>query len=271
MNSVNVLRIAGTGSRGVLVENLKMDHKIPKWDSGIVAHGDVVYKISTDGVSHAKELKNAMYLRTLDPLQRFFLYPIKTYEMSGDPVLLKYVDQFNKVPNKQFNTASRRMYIDVLPYGGSSPKKLKKEGMVLTPKQAKTIIRMLIDGLELLHQRGIVHGDAHEHNVVIQFNKHNDPIAKWIDFGEMRQNINMQGDVKKFIHLIKFISNMTSSDDQLDALVATISRGAAPMTAMGLKTDINNAFSTKRSRSSARSSSADSAKKVTKKLNFGFS
>ena len=271
--SLDSLRVCGTGSHAVIVENLNMSQKQPEWVAKNRPGGKRIYKISTSGASHFREVRNAAYLDQLDPEQRYFVYPIKSYNVTADPKLLQYIDDRNPVPQKCFDRNATRMFIDVVPYAGLSLKRMKKDGIKFTANQAKIIISSLINGLIALHKRGLGHGDAHEHNVIVQMQPDGKVLARWIDFSEMRMRDDLQGDVKRFINVIKFVLAMVpaeETDDQLDAMYSTINRGVPPMSALSLHSDIAQYLrltaTTKRSKAS--SSSSASKSRVRKTLKY---
>lgn len=268
--SLSSVVVIGTGSRGVLVNNLKIRNRKPVWATNPMPE-NVIYKISTGFESHDVEIENAKILYRIDSHQKYFVFPVATYSLTGDPKLLRYVDGYNKVPNKQFDVNAKNMYIDAIPYGGKSLKKLKEERATFTPQQAKRTIRFLLQGLVKLHQAGISHGDVHPHNVLIHMYQNGNLLARWIDFGEMHQTNEHQRDMKQFGRVIQMIISMVNGEDaDLNTIYSKISRGVAHMNAMGLLFDISGhlatpiAIATKRKRSTSSLSSSPKTKSKSK-------
>lgn len=264
--SVTSVRVYGTGSRGVLVENLDMSKKKVEWKAKHRPNVKVLFKVSTDSKSHEKEIENAKLLSAMDPFQKHFVYPVVSYDVGGDHTLLRYLDSKNEVSRRFFDTSAKRMFVDIIPLAGTSVAKLKASRTKLTPKQARTAISSLLQGLAALHSAGYAHGDAHEHNAVIRIQENGNVIARWIDFGEMEPRQNLQGDVKKFIAVIQTIVSMVDEDDEnLEAIYKEVGRGAAPMSATGLSFYISQFLTTPRKRDrSVSSASASNSKSGSK-------
>lgn len=276
--SLSDVIVQGTGSRGVLVSNLKVRNRKPVWavNPNAPIPNNALYKISTETYGHDVEIENAKYLSQIDVNQRYFVFPVATYTMSGDPKLLHYVDKANQVPNKQFDVRAKTMYVDVIPFAGKSLKKLKDDGFRFTPRQAKLAIKFLMQGLIKLHEAGISHGDVHPHNVLIHVYQNGNVLARWIDFGEMKRTYEHQRDTKQFIGIIKMIIGMVNSEDNdLNAIYTKVSHGIAHMNAMGLAFDISSLLSgqhtkvsttaSKRKRSTSSSASGSRSRSEVKK------
>jgi RIO-like serine/threonine protein kinase len=151
------------------------------------------------------------------------------------------LDEANKVPRKHFDVNAPRMYVAVLQDGGSSIKTLSDMHYRMSAAQARAAILNLTQGLALLHEHRLLHGDVHSHNAVIDDNGH----ARWIDFSDMQylpdqdDTIQFQRDVDKLRRVIGDIYNMVSDyDPTLDKMYSNISKGAAPLTAIDMLRDV---------------------------------
>lgn len=144
-----------------------------------------------------------------------------------------------------FDKLATTMYVDAIPYGGvslhkldemrsskstssettysyknvskktsSSSSKGDKPIWELSNRQAKSVIQNLLDGLKALHTRNWVHGDNHEHNVVIQKNDDGTVSARWIDFSLMKHETSYkEHDVKMFFNVIRLIYSLVKRPD----------------------------------------------------------
>lgn len=278
-------QVCGTGSRGVIVTKMEPHKGRIKivLNSHISRSGRMVFKVMTDGCIHYREIAQASLLTHLDPHQQYFVYPVATYTMEGNRALLESLDRHNRVPGKKFDVDAAKIYVDVMPYGGKSLYALTENADTrLTVHQATTAINNLVEGLAVLHRNDMIHGDVHEHNVVIDLAANGGISARWIDFSEVKgvdpeSMMRMQTDVKRLIRMIKMIVGLVSGSredsEQLNTMAYEIGRGSAPMTAMGLQSVINELMKpiNKRSRSSSSSKSksrSQSSGPMVKRLAF---
>lgn len=270
-------QLCGTGSRGVIVYNIELDRAGKS--ATLLINSRIyrnttrkVYKIMTDGCIHYRDVTQASYLTLVDPMQKHFVYPVATYTMPGNKPYLEHLDRQNPVPGKRFNVNAPKIYVDIMPYAGTSLYALRNKGHQFTPQQAIAVIKNLVEGIAIMHRANTIHGDIHEHNVVIDISS-SIVCARWIDFSEMKaveadDFLKMQSDVKRLIGMVKMIVGMVPGDNEnLDRMAYEIGRGSAPMSAMGLQSIITPFFKHKlQSRSRSRSSSSSSKKRVSKKL-----
>lgn len=280
------MSVCGTGSRGVIVTKME-PHKGVKivLNSHVSRSGRMVFKVMTDSCIHYREIAQASFLTHLDPHQQYFVYAVATYTMKGDRELLESLDRQNRVPGKKFDVDAAKIYVDIMPYGGRSLYALTENSDTkLTVHQAATAINNLVEGLAVLHRNDMIHGDVHEHNVVIDVAPNGAISARWIDFSEVKgvdpeNMMRMQTDVKRLIRVIKMIVGLVSgsreNSEQLDNMAYEIGRGSAPMTAMGLQSVINehmkptNAVAKRaRSSSSKSKSGSRSSGPIVKRLAF---
>lgn len=268
--------VCGTGSRGVIVDRMERHNGI-KLVINRVLNPTIkrkLFKVTTDKCIHFRDLTQASYLTVIDPQQKFFVYPVATYTMPGNKQYLEQLDLQNPVPGKRFDVNAPNIYVDVIPNAGRSLHALAEDETELTPRQAIAAIKNLVNGMAVLHGKNIIHGDIHEHNVVIDISSDDKICARWIDFSEMKtipdeDMLKMQTDVKRLIRIVKMIAGMVpGTHEALDTMSYELGKGSAPMSAVSLQSMIDS-YLKKRSRaSSSRSRSSSSRGHVSKKLAF---
>lgn len=209
----------GAGTTGVLIKGDALAHMSdaklrwitkafrPSRDTSLVS------KVMTDKKLFEDEVQKAEALEDIDPSQKYFLYPFAAFVMPADNQLLASAKAYAQVSklNVNLNPDADIMYVLVMQDGGKSVYQHNEKKQRLNETQAKDIIRDLHQGLEELHKKGYIHGDAHVHNAVIIL--HPRPRAYWIDFGKMAKSIDHDGDKKDFYEVAKtvfFMADMSS-------------------------------------------------------------
>lgn len=276
-------KVCGTGSWGVIVNKalappstgfkMIINKHIP------IAPASMVYKITTDRCVHTREFTEASFLTVLDPHQTYFVYPVATYSVKRDLTYLAKLDAMNRVPGKKFLRQTQtgedaRTYVDIMPYGGRSLYALDEDDTELTPHQAMTAIKNLVQGMVIIHTQGKMHGDNHEHNVLLDIRPDGKILARWIDFSEMKVTddaMKLQGDVKRLIRVMRMIAGMVHGrNEPLDSMIHELGKQSPHMTAMELQSYMTRYLAKHRRESSSRrsSSASSSHKHVAKKLAY---
>lgn len=213
----------GAGTTGVLIKGdalVRTDNAELYWMTKAFRpsrNTSLVSKVMTDKNLFRDEKEKAEALEKIDPSQNYFLYPFEAFVMPADNQLLASAKAYAQVPKLNLNPNADIMFVLVMQDGGLSVDQHNENGQRLDGNQVENIIRDLHQGLEELHKKGYIHGDAHVHNAVITL--HPRPRAYWIDFGKMAKSIDRDRDKKGFYEVAKtvlFMAEDMSSEEKND-------------------------------------------------------
>lgn len=225
------ISIVDSGSTGVLVEGVgKLPTPVWKTPRGQNPKSSL-YKILTDKQIFDTDRENSMILSELDPKQQYFVYPTNGFVFGGNPDLLQSI-RTDKL-GKKFDVSSRQIFIEKVPHGGIVLDKFQGS---IPAKHVFQMIKNLTHGLHELHERGFVHGDIHEKNVLVYKNSGGEHIARFIDFANMKPAQSpdtFMREIKKFFNVIIRIINFANDDKQATKMQHSMS-GVAPVSVYDL-------------------------------------
>ena len=202
-----LLQVLGKGDDGcVLSGRVKADCRafeetLPV--NGMEYVNDTITKVTVKKHVFEKEWAFAHKLHSIDPKQEHLLYPFKACE-SSIPLDARTYDACNLDPSR----ASSTLYLLQMRHGGRSLRQLAANKVKLPPAETTKIIEDVRAALRVLHRNGLVHGDVHDGNIMVDMDDSNMHVRKayLIDFGYAKDltTDRQLEDVKDFVKRIVF-------------------------------------------------------------------
>lgn len=127
----------------------------------------VVGKVFYDEDSADIEINQAKLLKSIDPEQKFFLYPVDRCTVSIDTLLKDGMECVEDIDDVHGQLPPQVQQL-LMPNGGKTLSQyLKDLREPLTRTQALRLVRPLFQGVQLLQKHGMVHQDIKTPNIVI--------------------------------------------------------------------------------------------------------
>ena len=188
--------VLGVGDDGCVVEG-KLESKCEHmWETLAMrsphqspsARYQMITKVTTKADMFRKEWNAAKQLARIDPAQEHLLYPFAACEASLEA-------HANVAATCKLPKLGSHVYMLQMNKRGISLKDMAQRHHRITIAQAETIKEDVIKAVSILHGNGLVHGDLHHGNVVIEADPNGvDARAFLIDFGYLKP-IDMQSEV----------------------------------------------------------------------------
>lgn len=194
---------------------------VAKGDNGCVLKGDVpkncegsaqslnvrveptdvlLTKVTPYAKVYEQEWGVAQTLFRIDPQQQYFLYPISVCKSQ-----VALPDHLKAACNFDDSMPIKQLYLMQVKNGGTSLEDMARRGRTLTRTQAEKVIEDVREGLRVLHNNGLAHGDIHHGNVLVAFDQGTGQVhARIIDFGFLSASTPEKklSDVKDFLERI---------------------------------------------------------------------
>jgi len=214
------MKVLGVGDRGCVVQETD--------------DGTMVTKVLVSRAHFEQEKENVRELieNSIDVKNTRLIYPTSFIEVAikADHDSNAYLSAcLQSLKSTLKHVKSNSIYLLQMKNGGKSLASLASDTTFSTKPftfdEAVSILKQILEGIQILHKKNFAHGDLHDNNITISTTTdrsgNRQLNAYIIDFGENMKDKNMQRDIRMFITVI--LSKVQSlCDDEAKAKITII-------------------------------------------------